>query len=144
MTDLTMGYVGQHITQIPSSFISRTAEGDVKAGDPVVRGALSASLGDKTCKVVDSTNKKFLGIAMNTASAGQSVNIMIKGAVVVEAAVAVDAGDVPSVTASDATFKKAAASNGNISLSGAVYDTTTSDAGQLAIIRLGNTIYTES
>lgn len=99
---LTPGFTGNQTTMIRSTRISRTAEGDIRAGQPVMRGSADADGG----ALVANDNTSFLGVALNTVDIGQSVGIITKGDVWVETSEPVSAGDPVYFAAADATWNK--------------------------------------
>lgn len=99
---LTPGFTGNQTTMIRSTRISRTAEGAIKAGQPVMRGSTNADGG----ALLANDNTSFLGVALNTVGAGQSVGIVTKGDIWVETSEPVIAGDPVYFAAVDGTWNK--------------------------------------
>lgn len=99
---LTPGFTGNQTTMIRSTRISRTAEGAIKAGQPVMRGSADADGG----ALLANDNASFLGVAINTVDTGQSVGIVTKGDIWVETSEPVSAGDPVYFAAADGTWNK--------------------------------------
>lgn len=133
MSDLVLGFPGQQITQIPATFISRTASETIEAGQPVFRDATDGATKQNNAKVATSATG-FLGICATGAQKGQSIRIMTEGAIVVEVSGAVAAGD-QATFGGDSKWGKSK----TYKLTAGVFDTTTSGAG-LTIIRMANAI----
>lgn len=133
MSDLVLGFAGQQITQIPATFISRTASEAIEAGQPVFRDSADNVKKQNNAKVATS-HTGFLGICATGAQKGQSVRIMTEGAIVVEVSGAVTAGDQATFDASSKWGESKA-----FKLTAGVFDTTTSGEG-LAIIRMANAL----
>lgn len=133
MSNLVLGFAGQQITQIPATFISRTASETIEAGQPVFRDGEDGVTKENNAKVAISATG-FLGICATGAQKGQSVRIMTEGAMVVEVSGAVAAGDQATFDASSKWGSSKA-----FKLTAGVFDTTTSGEG-LAIIRMANAI----
>lgn len=127
---------GAQATMIPATLISRNVEtvagigfGKAVAQGVAAKGAI-AYAGTVAC----------LGITVLDRSAhdgdlfaqGESARIMTKGDVWVVAAVAVAAGDPVTLTAVGAF-----SNTGGTAIAGARWDTTTTAASQLAVVRLG-------
>lgn len=99
---LTPNFPGNQATMIRSTRISRTAEGAIKAGQPVMRGSVDADGG----ALLANDNTSFLGVAVNTVGVGQSVGIVTKGDIWVETSEPVSAGDPVYFAAADGTWNK--------------------------------------
>lgn len=99
---LTPGFTGNQTTMIRSTRISRTAEGAIKAGQPVMRGSADADGG----ALLANSNTSFLGVAINTVDTGQPVGIVTKGDTWVETSEPVSAGDPVYFAAADGTWNK--------------------------------------
>lgn len=128
---------GAQATMIPSTIISRNVEGaPVDFGVAVQQGAT-----DKGAAAF--AGGDYVGITLLDRSAagdndtfrvGDSARVMTKGDVWVVASVAVAAGDAVALTDAGA-FTNVAAEN--TAIPGARWDTSTTEAGQLAVVRLG-------
>ncbi|MBD7952708.1 DUF2190 family protein [Stenotrophomonas sp. Sa5BUN4] len=139
---------GAPATMLPATEISRTIEGAAVAfGKAVEQGATDKSakpfaggnfvgiaLLDRSASGLSVTAGQVTGRAIDAFGVGESARIRTKGDVWVVAAVAVDAGDGVYLTDAGA-FTNAEADN--TAISGARWDTSTTAAGQLAVVRLG-------
>lgn len=136
------GVPGQVASTVPSTLISRTVENEAGLGF-----GKAAAQGERDKGVVPfaTGNVDLIGIAVRERSLdanepnkfGQyaSARIITKGAVFVEAGVAVDAGDPVYVVPATGAFAKTSASDA-VKIPGARYDTS-GDAGDLVQVRLG-------
>lgn len=130
---------GMQATMIPATVISRTVE-DVAGlafGLAVAQGA-----SEKGIVAFGGANLKFVGITLLDRSATgldlfpqrASARVITKGDIWVTASVAVAAGDPVYLTAAGAFTNVA---TNNTAITGARWDTSTTAAGQLAVVRLG-------
>lgn len=130
---------GMQATMIPSTIISRTVE-DVAGlafGLAVAQGGT-----DKGIVTFGGANLKFVGITLLDRSATgldlfpqrASARVITKGDIWVTASVAVAAGDPVYLTAAGAFTNVA---TNNTAITGARWDTSTTAAAQLAVVRLG-------
>lgn len=139
---------GLQATMVPATIISRTVEGaPIGFGKAVEQGE-----GDKG--IVAFAGGAFVGITLLDRSAsgftvedgqitgrtadafgiGESARVITKGDVWVQASVAVAAGDPVYLTAAGAFTN---VETGNTAVPNARWDTSTTAAGQLAVVRLG-------
>lgn len=132
--------VGMQATMIPATVISRNVEdaAGVGFGKAVFQGAADKG-------ITTTANAKFVGITLLDRSATgaignpdafpqrASARVMTKGDIWVAASVAVAAGD-PVYLTSAGAFTNVATSN--TAITGARWDTSTTAAGQLAVVRL--------
>ena len=133
---LAPAVAGAQATMLPASIISRNVEGaPIGFGKPVFQGDAD--------KGVAASGDDFVGITLLDRSAagegdtfrvGDSARVMVEGDVWVEASVAVAAGDAVAVTAAGAFTN---VTTDNTAIDGARWDTSTTAAGQLAVVRLG-------
>ena len=135
--------VGAKATEIPATIISRTVAdtGSIGFGIAVAQGDE-----DKSVKLFGTGATKFVGITMLDRSAngtsvnpdsfaeGESARIMTIGDIWVNASVAVVAGDPVYLVAADGKFTNV--STGNTLVPNARFDTSTTAANQLAVVRL--------
>ncbi|PPU32148.1 DUF2190 family protein [Xanthomonas sp. CFBP 7912] len=131
--------LGMQATMLPATIISRDVEdvAGIGFGKAAAQGAAA-----KGITVFGGANLKYVGITLLDRSATgldlfpqrASARVMTKGDVWVAAAVAVAAGDPVYITAAGA-FTNVATSN--TAITGARWDTSTTAAGQLAVVRLG-------
>ena len=142
--NLAPAVAGAQATMVPATIISRNVEDADGIGFGV---AVSQGDGDKG---VTEGGAEFVGITLLDRSAagegdtfrqGDSARVMTKGDIWVAAAAAVAAGDAVYVTAAGA-FTNDGGDDGdgnpeNAQINGARWDTSTTAAGQLAVIRLG-------
>ncbi|MBO9766509.1 MULTISPECIES: structural cement protein Gp24 [Xanthomonas] len=130
---------GMQATMIPATVISRTVE-DVAGlafGLAVAQGP-----SEKGVVTFGGANVKFVGIALLDRSATgsdlfpqrASARVITKGDIWVTASVVVAAGDPVYLTAAGAFTNVA---TNNTAITGARWDTSTTAAGQLAVVRLG-------
>ncbi|MFB8927127.1 DUF2190 family protein [Xanthomonas arboricola pv. juglandis] len=130
---------GMQATMIPATVISRTVE-DVAGlafGLAVAQGTT-----DKGIVTFGGANLKFVGITLLDRSATgldlfpqrASARVITKGDIWVTASVAVAAGDPVYLTAAGAFTNVA---TNNTAITGARWDTSTTAAAQLAVVRLG-------
>ncbi|MFC4729100.1 structural cement protein Gp24 [Coralloluteibacterium thermophilus] len=127
---------GAQATMIPATIISRNVEGaPIGFGVAVSQGAAD--------KGIVAGGAEFVGITLLDRSAagendtfrvGDSARVLTKGDIWVVAAGAVNAGDAVAV-GSNGAFS--AAGEEDTAIPGARWDTSTTAAGQLAVIRLG-------
>lgn len=134
---LAPAVAGAQATMIPATLISRNVEDEDGIGFGV---AVSQGEGDKG---VVAGGDAFVGITLLDRSAagegdtfrqGDSARVMTKGDIWVEAAGAVDAGDGVAVNAAG---EFSSAGEDDTAIPGARWDTSATEAGQLAVIRLG-------
>jgi len=139
---------GAPATMLPATEISRTIEGAAVAfGKAVEQGAadkgvkpfaggsfVGIALLDRSASGLSVTEGQVTGRAIDSFGVGESARIRTKGDVWIVAAVAVDAGDGVYLTDAGA-FTNAEADN--TAIPGARWDTSTTTAGQLAVVRLG-------
>ncbi|WP_288431817.1 hypothetical protein [uncultured Stenotrophomonas sp.] len=139
---------GAPATMLPATDISRTVEGAAIAfGKAVEQGAadkavkpfaggkfVGIALLDRSASGLTVTEGQVTGRATDAFGVGESARVRTKGDIWVEAAIAVAAGDPVYVTALG-TFVNAGSSN--VLVPGARWDTSTTAAGQLAVVRLG-------
>lgn len=139
--NLRVGVAGQQVNMIPSTMISRNVEG---AGGLAFGVAVARGVEDYGCKPFGSGDTAILGISVRERSVNANVpnkfgqydsaRIMTKGAIWVQASVAVDAGDPVFVIPATGAFTKSNASSA-VQLLRAHWDTSTIGAG-LAIVRM--------
>lgn len=131
---LAPAVAGAQATMVPATIISRNVE-----DDPIGFG-VGVSQGDADKGVV-AGGTDFVGITLLDRSAagegdtfrvGDSARVMTKGDVWVSADVAVAAGDPVTMTAAGAF-----SNTGGTAIDNARWDTSTTAAGQLAVVRLG-------
>lgn len=139
---------GAPATMLPATDISRTVEGAAVAfGKAVEQGAIDKSvkafaggkyvgiaLLDRSASGLTVTAGQVTGRATDAFGVGESARIRTKGDLWVVAAVQVAAGDAVLLTAAGAFTNVEA---GNTAIPGARWDTSTTAAGQLAVVRLG-------
>lgn len=139
---------GAPATMLPATEISRTVEGAAIAfGKAVEQGATDKSVKpfaggnyvglaqlDRSTSGLTVTAGQVTARATDAFGVGESARIRTKGDLWVVAAVAVDAGDGVYLTDAGA-FTNAEADN--TAIPGARWDTSTTAAGQLAVVRLG-------
>lgn len=133
--NLAPAIAGAQATMIPATIISRNVEDE----DGIAFGVgVSQGAGDKGCTA---GGTDFVGITLLDRSAagpgdtfrqGDSARIMTKGDVWVVAEVAVAAGDPVTMTATGGF-----SNTGGTAVANARWDTSTTAADQLAVIRLG-------
>jgi len=135
--------LGAQATMLPGTIISRNVEtaAGIGFGRAVAQGAA-----DKGIVLMGTGALKFVGITLLDRSAAGSASspdafpqrasarVLTEGDVWVTAAVAVAAGDPVYVTGAG-TFTNVATDN--TAITGARWDTSTTAAGQLAVVRLG-------
>lgn len=135
---------GAQATMIPATIISRNVEtaAGIGFGRAVAQGAA-----DKGIVLLSATDSDFVGITLLDRSAAgtptnpdgfpqrSSARVMTKGDVWVVASVAVAAGDAVYVVPATGAFTNVSTSN--TAVPGARWDTSTTAAGQLAVVRLG-------
>lgn len=133
--------VGMQATMLPATIISRNVEdaGGIAFGKPVFQGTTDKG-------ITATSNAKFVGITLLDRSATgvtgnpdafpqrASARVITKGDIWVAASVAVAAGD-PVYLTSAGAFTNVATNN--TAITGARWDTSTTAAGQLAVVRLG-------
>lgn len=135
--------LGAQATMLPATIISR----DVETSPGIGFGrAVAQGTADKGIVLAGTGALKLVGITLldrsAVGSAGvpdsfaqrTSARVITKGDVWVTAAVAVKAGDLVYVTGAG-TFTNV--DTGNTAFAGARWDTSTTAAGQLAVVRLG-------
>lgn len=134
---------GAKATEIPATIISRTVvdTGSIGFGIAVAQGDE-----DKTVKPFGTGSTKFVGITLLDRSAngisankdsfaeGDSARVMTIGDIWVKASVAVSAGDPVYLVAASGAFTNV--STGNTLVPNARFDTSTTAANQLAVVRL--------
>lgn len=139
--NLAPAVAGAQATMIPATIISRNVETEAGIG---FGKAVAQGDADKGVVLVSATASDIVGITLLDRSAagegdtfrqGDSARVMTKGDVWVEAAVAVNAGDAVYVVPASGAFTNVSADN--TAFEGARWDTSTTAAGQLAVIRLG-------
>lgn len=135
--------VGAQATMIPATIMSRNVE--TAAGIPFGR-AVAQGAADKGIVLAGTGATKIVGISLLDRSATgsattpdafrqrESARVLTKGDIWVNAAVAVAAGDPVYVTGAGALTNVA---TDNTAIPGARWDTSTTAAGQLAVVRLG-------
>lgn len=131
---------GAQATMVPATLISRNVEtaAGIGFGKAVAQGATA-----KGCKAFATGDTAVVGITLLDRSAhigdlfakGESARVMTKGDIWVVASVAVAAGDPVYVVPATGAFTKAATDN--VLIANARWDTSTTAAGQLAVVRLG-------
>lgn len=131
---------GAQATMIPATLISRNVEtvAGIGFGKAVAQGAA-----DKGCKAFAAGDTAVVGITLLDRSAHtgdlfaqfEPARIMTKGDVWVVASVVVAAGDAVYVVPATGAFTNAKLDN--VAITNARWDTSTTAAGQLAIVRLG-------
>lgn len=134
---LASAVAGAQATMAPATILSRNVEDTtIGFGQPVAQGAA-----DKGVVLASAAATDIIGITLVDRSAdsdlfevGDSARVMAEGDVWVEASVAVAAGDAVYVVPATAAFTNVATSN--TAVNGARFDTSTTAAGQLAVIRL--------
>jgi hypothetical protein len=127
---------GAQATMVPATLISRNVEtaAGIGFGKAVAQGAADKGV------IAYAGTAAFLGIALLDRSAhtgdlfakGESARVMTRGDVWVVAAVAVAAGDPVTLTAAGEF-----SNTGGTAVANARWDTSTTAAGQLAVVRLG-------
>ncbi|ARV23326.1 DUF2190 family protein [Xanthomonas citri pv. glycines] len=131
--------LGMQATMLPATIISRNVE-DVAGlafGRAVAQGAA-----EKGIVAFGGANLKYVGITLLDRSATgldlfpqrSSARVITKGDIWVTASVAVAAGDPVYLTAAGAFTNVA---TNNTAITGARWDTSTTAAAQLAVVRLG-------
>lgn len=133
--NLRAGVPGHISHMVPSTLISRTLESaSVAFGLAVSQGA-----GDHGVVTFDGNDVVGLVVRERSLPSGQdnvqqneSARIMTKGAMSVESAVAVAAGDPVHATAGGAL-----SNTGGVAIANARWETSTTGAGQTAVVRLG-------
>ncbi|WP_372382136.1 hypothetical protein ACCQ12_15235 [Xanthomonas sp. NCPPB 1068] len=131
--------LGMQATMLPATIISRNVE-DV-AGLAFGRAAAQGAA-DKGIVAFGGANLKYVGVTLLDRSATgldlfpqrASARLITKGDIWVTAAVAVAAGDPVYLTAAGAFTNVA---TNNTAINGARWDTSTTAAAQLAVVRLG-------
>lgn len=132
---LAPAVAGAQATMVPATIISRNVEDDdgIGFGKAVFQGAAD--------KGVTASGGDFVGITLLDRSAagandtfrvGDSARVMTKGDIWAEAAAAVAAGDAVHALADGVL-----SNTGGTAIAGARWDTSTTAAGQLAVVRLG-------
>lgn len=135
--------LGAQATMIPATIVSRNVEtaAGIGFGRAVAQGAA-----DKGIVLAGAGATKIVGITLLDRSATgsattpdafrqrESARVLTKGDIWVTAAIAVAAGDPVYVTGAGALTSAAA---DNTAIPGARWDTSTTAAGQLAVVRLG-------
>lgn len=120
------GFAGQQAEMVPATFVSLTATGTIKSGQPV------ALDGEGKCKkATDGTG--FQGIASGVSTkrewqAGEEVRIMTMGGIYLEAAAATTAGS-PIGFSSTGTWADAATTTYPTQINGSQVDAGTAGAG---------------
>lgn len=141
---LSPGVVGAQATMLPATIISRNVEpaNGLAFGVAVAQGAT-----DKGIVAFGGAANKFVGITMldrsavGTAAAPDSfaqrssARVMTIGDIWVQASVQVAAGDPVYLVAATGLFTNAATDN--VAVPNARFDTSTTGANQLAVVRLG-------
>ncbi len=139
---------GAPATMLPATEISRTVEGAAIAfGKAVEQGATDKSVKtfaggkyvgiaqlDRSASGLTVVAGQVTGRAVDAFGVGESARVRTKGDLWVTAAVAVAAGDAVYLTAAGAFTNVA---TDNTAIPGARWDTSTTAAGQLAVVRLG-------
>lgn len=134
---------GAQATMIPATIVSRNVEtaGGIPFGRAVAQGAA-----DKGIVLAGTGATKIVGISLLDRSATgsattadafrqrESARVLTKGDIWVAAAAAVAAGDPVYVTGAGALTN---AATDNTAIPGARWDTSTTAAGQLAVVRIG-------
>lgn len=139
--NIRSGVKGQIINTVPSTVISRTVESE----DGLEFGAAAAQGdGDKGVKAFGTGDTAIVGIAVRERSLDantpnkfaryDTARLITKGVVLVEASVAVDAGDPVFVVPATGAFAKTSASSA-VQIPGARWDTS-AGASELAEVRL--------
>lgn len=132
---------GAQATMVPATIISRTVEpaAGIGFGKAVSQGAADKGIvgfATGATKFVGITllDRSVVGTAANPDAFPQraSARVITKGDVWVVADVAVAAGDAVTLTATGAF-----SNTGGTAVAGARWDTSTTAAGQLAVVRLG-------
>ncbi|OOW67102.1 hypothetical protein Xmar_07775 [Xanthomonas axonopodis pv. martyniicola] len=131
--------LGMQATMLPATIISRDVEdvAGIGFGKAVAQGAAA-----KGIVAFGGANLKYAGITLLDRSATgldlfpqrASARVITKGDIWVTASVAVAAGDPVYLTAAGAFTNVA---TNNTAITGARWDTSTTAAGQLAVVRLG-------
>lgn len=141
---LLPGVAGAQATMIPATVISRNVEPSAGIGFGV---AVAQGTTDKGVVVFGGANNKYVGITMLDRSARgttanpdffaqrESARIMTKGDIWVNATVQVAAGDPVYLVAATGVFTNVATAN--TAVPNARFDTSTTAANQLAVVRLG-------
>ncbi len=141
---LLPGVAGAQATMIPATVISRNVEPSAGIGFGV---AVAQGTTDKGVVVFGGANTKYVGITMLDRSARgttanpdffaqrESARIMTKGDIWVNATVQVAAGDPVYLVAATGLFTNVATAN--TAVPNARFDTSTTAANQLAVVRLG-------
>lgn len=131
--DLRAGVAGQLATMVPSTLISRSLE----SASAAFGIAVSQGTEDDECATY---SDNFLGLTVRERSLpaeqdnylqGDNVRLLVKGAIFATAAVAVAAGDPVHIVAGGAL-----SNTGGTAIPGARWDTSTSGASQLAVVRI--------
>lgn len=134
---------GAQATMVPATIISRTVEASGGIGFGV---AVAQGTADKGIVAFGTGAAKFVGITMLDRSARgtssnadafahrESARVMTKGDIWVQASVAVAAGDPVYLVAADGKFTNVSTSNTLVP--NARFDTSTTAADQLAVVRL--------
>ena len=139
---------GAPATMLPATEISRTVEGAaIVFGKAVEQGATDKSVKafaggkyvgiaqlDRSASGLTVVTGQVTGRAIDAFGVGESARVRTKGDLWVTAAVAVAAGDAVYLTAAGAFTNVA---TDNTAIPGARWDTSTTAAGQLAVVRLG-------
>ena len=141
---LAPGVVGAQATMLPATIISRNVEPSAGLGFGV---AVAQGATDKGIVAFGGAANKFVGITMldrsaiGTAAAPDSfaqrssARVMTIGDIWVQASVQVAAGDPVYLVAATGLFTNAATDN--VAVPNARFDTSTTGANQLAVVRLG-------
>lgn len=139
---LAIGLAGMVANMVPATFISRNVEdsGGIAFGLATAQGTE-----DMGCKAFGSGDTEITGITVRERSLpaeqtefeqNDSARIMTKGAVIVEAGVAVSAGDPVYVVPATGVFRNDNTGSA-IQIPDARWETSTTAGSQLAIVRLG-------
>lgn len=141
---LAPGVVGAQATMLPATIISRNVEPSAGLGFGV---AVAQGAADKGIVAFGGAANKYVGITMLDRSAvgttaapdafpqRASARVMTKGDIWVQASVQVAAGDPVYLVAATGLFTNVSTSN--VAVPNARFDTSTTAANQLAVVRLG-------
>lgn len=134
--NMATAVLGAIVSMVPATFISRTNEESTSLafGVAVSQGSEDMGVIDYSDNVVGITVRERSSSAETPNSVGPSetARLLTKGALWVTAEVQVAAGDAVTVIAGGLF-----SNTGGTALPGARWDTSTSGAGQLAVLRLG-------
>ena len=143
-TTLNPGVAGAQATMLPATIISRNVEPANGLGFGV---AVAQGTTDKGIVAFGGAANKFVGITMLDRSAigttaapdsfaqRSSARVMTVGDIWVQASVQVSAGDPVYLVAATGLFTNVSTSN--VAVPNARFDTSTTGANQLAVVRLG-------